>query len=88
MVIKESNNLIYQKNPILPDGSGFYSPPPKSILEKFEHLDGKLVLHFKNRFIAFIRAKNLEGERELYKVTTKLLDFIGKSYQEILDFDF
>lgn len=88
MVIKESKNLIYQKNSLMPDGTGSFCPPPKSILENFEHLDGKLVLHFKNRFIAFLRAKNLEGERELYKVATKLSDFIGKSYEEILNFDF
>jgi len=88
MNIKKSKNLTYQKFPELPDGSGTYSSPAKSILDSFDFSDIKLVLYFKNRYIAKIRAKNLEGERELNLVAKKLNDFIGKSYEEILNFDF
>jgi len=88
MIIKESKNLTYQKFPLVPDGSGSYSSPVKSILDNFDFFDVKLVLHFKNRYIAQIRAKNLEGQRELGLVAQKLKDFIGRSYEEILNFDF
>jgi hypothetical protein len=88
MNVKTSKNLTYQKFPTLPDGSDVYSSPVKSIIEKFDFSDVKLVLYFKNRYIAEIRAKNLEGQRELNLVAKKLKDFIGKPYEEILNFDF
>jgi len=88
MTIKESENLTYQKFPFAPDGSGTYSAPSKSILDRFEHLDSILVLHFRNGFSAKIQAKNLDGERELALVAQKLEKFIGRSYEEILDFNF
>lgn len=88
MVIKESKNLTYQKFPLIPDGSGTYSAPSKSILDRFEHLDSNLVLYFRNGFIAKIQAKNLDGERELGLAAKNLNNFIGKSYEEILSFNF
>lgn len=88
MRIKENKNLTYQKFPVIPDGSGTYSSPGKSILDSFDFSDIKLVLYFKNRYIAQIRAKNLEGQRELNLIAKKLKDFIGKCYEEILNFNF
>jgi len=88
MTIKESGNLTYQKFPFIPDGSMIYSAPSKSILDHFEHLDAVLTLHFKNGYFAKIQAKNLDGERELALVAKKLKNFIGKSYEEILNFNF
>lgn len=87
MNVKTSKNLTYQKFPELPDGSGTYSSPGKSILDSFDFSDVKLVLYFKNRYIAKIRAKNLDGQRELSLIAKKLKDFIGKSYEDILNFE-
>ncbi len=88
MKIKDSKNLKYQKFPTLQDGRATYSSPIKSILDSFDFSDVKLVFCFKNRYVATIRAKNLEGERELNLVASRLKDFIGKCYEEILNFDF
>ncbi len=87
--IKKSKNLIYQDFSFLPDGTTtFRNPPSKSVLQRFEHYERKLILHFENQFITTIYAKNLEGERELFKIVQKLPEFIGKSYEEILNYEF
>ena len=86
--IRKSKNLIYQNFSVLADGSGVKNPPSKSILQKFEYYENKIILHFKNSYIAEIKAKNLDGERELYKIAQRLPEFVGKSYEEILNFNF
>ncbi|PIS39544.1 MAG: hypothetical protein COT33_01320 [Candidatus Nealsonbacteria bacterium CG08_land_8_20_14_0_20_38_20] len=88
MKIIESKNLIYQKSPFIQDGVSIPNSPKKCLLEKIDLLDEKLALYFKNRTLAVITAKNLEGEKELRLIAGKLKDFIGKSYEEILNFDF
>ncbi|MBU4298557.1 hypothetical protein KJ636_00740 [Patescibacteria group bacterium] len=88
MKIIESKNLIYQKSPFIQDGLNIPDSPKKCLLEKIDLLDEKLALCFKNRTVAVITAKNLEGERELRLIASKLKDFIGRSYEEILSFDF
>lgn len=89
MNVKLSKNLTYQKFPTLPDGSDVYSSPAKSIIEKFDFSDIKLTLYFKNRYMAVIRAKNLDGQRELGLLAKKLKDLVDKcSYEDILNMDF
>ncbi len=88
MNAKTSKNLTYQKFPELLDGSGTYTAPVKAIIENFEFSDTKLTLYFKNRYIAVIRAKNLDGQRELGRLAKKLKEPTGKySYEDILGLD-
>lgn len=88
MNVKNSKNLTYQKFGFVPDGLDVYTSPAFCILEKFELLDIKIVLHFQNKYLAQIRAKNLDGQRELSLLAKKLPELTGKSYEDILNFEF
>jgi len=45
-------------------------------------------LYFKNGSQTIIRARNIEGGREMDLIEGKLDKFLGKSYEEILSTDF
>ncbi|MFA5767262.1 MAG: hypothetical protein WC919_05040 [Candidatus Paceibacterota bacterium] len=92
MNIKNSNNLKYDRTSNIFQETDEYEKgdmePRVCILESFERKNGTLKLYFKNRTHAVIRAKNLEGSEEIDLVTQKLDNFIGRSYEEILEEDF
>ena len=89
MTIKESKNLIYDRFPLLRRYEGYNTvDPSKCFLESFNPVDDRIELHFKNGREAVIRAKNVEGGRELDLIENRLPDFIDKSYEEILNTDF
>ena len=89
MKIKESKNLKYEK---LPKGEFFEGydvfDPRICVLERFNRVDDRLDLRFKNGSLAIIRAVNIEGGKEMDLIEEKIGDFIGKSYEEILNADF
>lgn len=62
--------------------------PEKCILEDFHAHNDRLELDFKNGTIAFIEARNPQGGLEIDRIEERLPDFIGKSYQEILETSF
>jgi len=90
MKIKESKNLKYDKTPKLTDSFDEYNAfePRFCMLVNFNKTDGKLELGFKNSSQVVILAKNVEGEAEVGLVAEKLDNFVGKSYEEILETDF
>jgi hypothetical protein len=92
MNIKNSNNLKYDKTSNIFQATDEYEKgdldPRVCILEDFERKNGTLKLHFKNRTQAVIKAKNLEGSEEIDLISSKLDNFIGRSYEEILEEDF
>ena len=89
MKITESRNLKYDKFPWRGPVEGYEKfNPGKCLLEKFDPVDDKLVLYFKNNSQAIIRAINAEGGRELDLIEAKLNVFLEKAYQEILEADF
>ena len=89
MRIKESRNLKYDKiaKVILePDDYDKFALQPRvCILDKFERLNDALVLHFKNGSRATIKARNVEGAKEIDLIQSKLEELINHSYEEILD---
>jgi len=86
--IKESKNLIYTKIPPEYFEVVERAEPAKCILVSFTSEDDKLELNFKNGTHAFLKAKNSQGGLEIDKIEAKLENFIGKSYEEILNADF
>lgn len=88
MKIKESKNLIYTKIPPEYFEVVERAEPAKCILVSFTSEDDKLELNFKNGTHAFLKAKNSQGGLEIDKIEAKLENFIGKSYEEILNADF
>jgi len=89
MTIKESKNLIYDRFPLLRRYEDHNTvDPSKCFLESFNPVDDRIELYFKNGREAAIRAKNVEGGRELDLIENRLPDFIDKSYEEILNTDF
>ena len=88
MKIKESKNLIYTKIPLEYFEVVEKAEPAKCILASFTSEDDKLELSFKNGTHAFLKAKNSQGGLEIDKIEAKLENFIGKSYEEILNADF
>ena len=91
MRIRESKNLKYDKTTKISTGGEDYDrleiQPGVSILESFEKLDDTLVLHFKNRTHAVIRAINIEGGHEIDLIAKKLPSLHRHSYEEILETD-
>lgn len=88
MKIKESKNLRYTKFPY-----NYFEPwervnPAKCILEDLHSHNDRLELDFKNGTIAFIEARNSQGGLEIDRIEAKLENFIGKSYEEILNAEF
>lgn len=89
MKIKESKNLKYDKFPKGEFFEGYDVFAPRiCILEKFNRADDRLDLRFKNGSLAVIRAVNIGGGKEMDLIEEKINNFIGKSYEEILDADF
>ncbi|PJA83898.1 MAG: hypothetical protein CO146_00315 [Candidatus Nealsonbacteria bacterium CG_4_9_14_3_um_filter_37_29] len=87
MKIRESKNLVYQHLPLARGEVTNRIELSKCLLESFNLIDDSIELHFKNGREAAIRAKNLQGERELDLIVEKLEHFLDKSYEDILDMD-
>jgi len=85
MKVKESQNLTYTKIPFGYLASLETAEPDKCILESFSRQDDKLELKFKNGAHAFIDARNPQGGLEIDRLEERVKDFIGKSYEEILN---
>lgn len=92
MLIKENKNLKYDKIPKVigfpEDYDKLELDPRVCILERFERINDRLGLYFKNSSQASIIAKNIEGGREMDLIEKRLESLTGKSYEEILDIDF
>jgi len=87
--IIESKNLKYDKMPQIGPFEGYEKLEPRiCFLENLERENDMLNLYFKNGSRVIIKAKNIEGGREIDLIESKLNEFIGKSYEEILDADF
>ena len=87
--IKESKNIKYDRLPWRGPHEGYDRfDPEKCLLEKFQRVDDKLILSFKNGSQAIIKAVNIEGGREIDLIEAKLPEFLDKSYEEILDSGF
>jgi len=91
MKIRESKNLHYDKKPIIEfDGTDRYEPV-HCILISFDVVYAVahfLRLHFKNGTKAIIKAKNEDGNEEINIIHLQLNDFVGKSYEEIMNNNF
>lgn len=87
MKIKESKNLTFDKFPfIVGHSEGFdHLDPEICVLLRFERIDDKLMLYFKNVTQASIKAVNIEGGREIDLIERKMIDFIDNNYQNILN---
>ena len=88
MRITESKNLRYTRFPYHYFEPSAKSEPDRCMLEVFHSHDDRLQLDFKNGTIAFIEAMNPRGGIEIDRIEEKLPDFIDKSYEEILNFNF
>ncbi len=88
MGIKESKNLKYDKLPWLSSEGYEKFEPKKGLLKDFSQVDDKLILYFKNRSQAVIRAVNIEGGREIDLIAARLNELLGRDYEEILNIDF
>jgi hypothetical protein len=62
--------------------------PVNCYLERFNRVDDKINLFFKNGSRAVLKAVNAEGGREMDSIEKKLNEFLGRSYQEILTASF
>ncbi|MDP3996017.1 MAG: hypothetical protein Q8P74_02100 [bacterium] len=62
--------------------------PGKCVLERFESMDDKINLYFKNGSQATIKGINVEGAREIDLIESILENFTGSTYEEILAADF
>jgi hypothetical protein len=89
MKIKESKNLKYDKLPWLGLDEGYDRLEPDiCYLESFNRLNDIINLYFRNGSQAAIKARNVEGGKEMDLIKNKLNEFLGKPYQEILNADF
>ena len=89
MTVRNSKNINYDKMPwILSDEGHEKFQPEHCILEKFSRVNDKFILYFKNGSQAIIKAINIEGGREMDLFEDKLNDFLGISYEEILNTNF
>ena len=89
MKIKESKNLKYDRLPWRGPSEGYDRfDADKCFLERFESVDDKIILYFKNGSQAIIRGINPEGGREIDLIEVKLNDFMDKSYEDILEANF
>lgn len=85
MRVRESKNLNCDRMPIEQESERETLNPRICILDDFERTDDKLILYFKNRSVAVIRSKNIEGGREMDLVERQLAKMAGHSYEEILN---
>ncbi len=89
MKIKESKNIKYDKSPRMGDDEGYEKFNPENcFLSSFNRVDDKLVLFFRNGSQAVIKAINIEGGREMDLIESKLSEFLGKPYEDILNAKF
>lgn len=90
MKIKESKNLRYDKIPKMTDSfeEDNVFEPKHCMLVSFQITMKGLELNFKNSSRAFIIAKHSRGEAELEIIAQSLKNFIGKSYEDILNAEF
>ena len=90
MTIKESKNLKYDRIPKMTDSfeEDNVFEPKHCILISFQMTVKGLELSFRNSSQAFIIAKHGGGAAELEMIAQKLKNFIGKSYEEIINSDF
>ncbi len=92
MKVKDNNNLKYDKICSIFQETDDYEKgdlePRVCMLESFERKNGTLKLNFKNKTHAVIRAKNLEGSEDLDLICQKIDNFMGRSYEEVLEEDF
>lgn len=88
MRITESKNLRYTRFPYQYFEPTVRVEPDRCILEGFHSHNDRLELDFKNGTIAFIEARNPQGGIEIDRIEEGLPNFIDKSYEEILNFDF
>jgi len=85
MKIKESKNIKYEHLPRIDPSEGYEKiEQDECFLASFERTDDKLILYFKNRSQAVIKALNITGGREIDLIEEKLNGSIGKHYEEIL----
>jgi len=91
MRVRDSKNLKYDKTTKISTGGEDYDrleiQPGVCILASFERMDDTLVLHFRNKTYAVIRAQNIEGGREIDLIEKKLPSLLKHSYEEILETD-
>lgn len=91
MRVRESKNLKYDKTTKISTGGEDYDrlefQPAVCILERFERMDDTLVLYFKNKTHATIKAQNIEGGREIDLIEKKLPGLLKHSYEEVLNLD-
>ncbi|MFH1714081.1 MAG: hypothetical protein ABH831_00585 [Candidatus Nealsonbacteria bacterium] len=87
MKIRESKNLKYNKFPKrIGPGEGVDQVNPEfCILEKFNRVDDKIRLYFKNGIQAEIKAINIAGGQEIDILEDKIAEYIERSYEDILD---
>ena len=88
MKIKESKDIKYDKMPIEQESEYETIDPKVCILERFDRADDKLILYFRNRSLATIRAQNIKGGREIDQIEEWLGELVGKSYDDILNVPF
>jgi len=89
MRIPESRNIQNDKTPWMDTDEGHENfDPGKCVLERFESMDDKINLYFKNGSQATIKGVNVEGGREIDLIEGKLEKFIGSTYEEILAANF
>ncbi len=91
MRIRKSKNLKYDRASKVLTGEGDYDrlefQPGVCVLENFERVDDTLMLHFKNKTYAVIKAQNTEGSHEIDLIEEKLPSLLKHSYEEILETD-
>ena len=86
MKIRESKNLRYDKAPWRGPSEGYERfDPEKCILERFDRVDDKIILFFKNGSQAIIKAINIEGGREINLIESRSKDLLENNYNEILN---
>jgi len=89
MKIMENKNLTFDKSPFiaghLEEVDHFH--PETCILYRFERVDDKITLYFKNGTQASIKATNIEGGREIDLIEKKMVNFIENNYRDILSME-
>lgn len=90
MNVRENKKLFYDKTPLIGVDETEHEKitPSQCILEKFERVNDKLKLYFKNKSRAVIKAKIPEAGKDVDLIEKSIKDFIGKSYEEILNNNF
>ena len=89
MTIRDNKNIKHDIMPWILSDEGYERfKPEHCILERFNRVNDKFILYFKNGSQAIIKAINIEGGREMDLFEEKLNDFLESSYEEILNANF